>query len=211
MENSLFERPLAIGAHCDDVELFAGGTIARFARMAFVLCFSLHKGVHEASPREMEESMKALGVSSHMYNYFTLAACQDGQESFHYNRGRIYEQIAHTVSEIRPSVIVTHQSSDTNQDHQQVYQEVLRARKNVSTLGGQFLSNDLPPASRGLFVQLDPELMRKKGCALSCYASQKLPHRPYMSPEYSEDVARYNGRLCGSTFAEAFEVIRIHV
>lgn len=208
---TLFERPLFIGAHSDDIELFAGGTLARFAESASVLVFSHHGGgVGVFSPHEeMMAAMKIFGIDTKRFISYGYRACTGEFES---GREIIAERMKVIFDFYKPDIVITHQSSDTNQDHQLIYREVLRVFKDkCSILCGCFPSNDLPPAKRSLFIKLTKDQVDKKMAALMCYESQRKIHRTYLLREVLYEQMKFWGSLVNSIYAEPFEVMRLIV
>jgi hypothetical protein len=56
-------------------------------------------------------------------------------------------------------------------------------------------------------VTLDEVCIAKKLEALAQYESQR--HRPYLNEEFIRGLASVGGTQIGSTYAEAFEVMRV--
>lgn len=210
-----FQRSLFIGAHVDDVELFAGGTISRCVREGCgvgVVCFSRHKGVMESPPNEFALSMDVFGVGPMMSWCDDLMAVQSGPNSFNARRGEISDCLRKWRDSFQPTIVVTHQSSDTNQDHQQVFNEVLRIFKGYcSIICGCFPSNDIPAAERNLLVELTEEDIKRKTEAVMRYDSQRAEHRNYLHSSVLFGQACYWGSLCEKRYAEQFEVVRLIV
>jgi len=206
---NLFSNPLFVGAHADDVEFFAGGTLSRFAATARVVVFSLHKGQRSPSPRkELEEAMHRLGVSANNLFSSYYPACMPPPDSFMNFR----EDLAKILCKCKPaSVVVTHQSTDTNQDHKMVHDEVKRVFRDTPIICGRFGFNDLPPAERAFFVALTPEQARAKVEALEMYESQRMRHRRYFDPAVLLTEMEFFGSLIGVDYAEAFEVVRLWI
>lgn len=204
----LFKKILVIGAHADDVELFAGGTISRFCNLATVLVFSQHRG-QQRSPMggEFHRSMEVLGVDPARTHILDYPACVETLDSMQNKR----EELAHTMRNVFDghTLVITHQSTDTNQDHQLIHREVVRVFKGcIPIICGQFPNNDVPMADRRFFVELSESNVTSKIGALSCYESQHSG-RPYFGGETIRAVAQVNGAMIGKTLAEAFEVIRL--
>jgi bacillithiol biosynthesis deacetylase BshB1 len=107
---------LAIGAHPDDVELFAGGTIARLARAGRrVVVLSLTRG--EAATRgsveiraaEAAEADRILGVAERV----TL----DLGDSRFENDRNARAAVARELRRLRPAVVMTHDREERHPDH----------------------------------------------------------------------------------------------
>ena len=205
MCDTLFARPLFVGAHMDDIELFAGATLARFEKNARCLVFSTHDGLPTAMPeREVEKGKK-------LYPDAIWQVCTFDAVDGTFQRER--EPLAELLREYgRPSVVITHQSSDTNQDHRTVYEEVVRVFKGkVPILCGSFPNNDLPAVQRTFFVTVTKYLIQRKLQALANYESQRVNGRTYFDEALVLSQARVWGSLIGEDFAEAFEVVRLWV
>lgn len=206
----LFVRALVVGAHVDDPELFAGGTIARFSKTMQVLCFSRHAGICPSPEHEFKQSALVLGVKGR-YEALDMPACQSGPTSFAGMGDLIRNKLERYRSEFNPTVVITHQSTDTNQDHQQVHLEVKRVFRKTPILCGRFWPNDLPAADRRFLVKLCGEDMQCKLQSLRSFPSQQLPHRSYFDEEVIMAEARFYGAMIGVGYAEAFEAIRIWI
>lgn len=207
----LFERPLFVGAHVDDIELFAGATVARFASACRMVTFSQHQGCQMSPTQEAFDAARELGVTEDQLFIGTLPACQPTPNSFVDQREHIAEILRQAKGDWNPTIVITHQSTDTNQDHQLVHDEVKRVFRDTPIICGCFPFNDLPAADRRLFVRLDGKQAGQKVLALRAYTSQRALHRGYLLEPVLMDQMLYWGSLIGTQFAEAFEVIRIWI
>jgi len=208
-------RVLFAGAHCDDIELVAGGLLAELClgqnREVGVLVFSDHRGVVDdatAARAEQEfrenlarlESETARRVRNH--TAFMLPACRGAFEA---ERGRIYA----ALEELRGDYdcVVTHQPLETNQDHAQVACEAQRVFKAHATLlGGEFPSNDLGQFVPHVYVELSERALELKVAMIDHYSSQKFGGRPYFDADTVRGLARMRGSQIRARAAEAFTV-----
>jgi LmbE family N-acetylglucosaminyl deacetylase len=208
------ERILFVGAHCDDIELCAGGLLARacFAGAHVgVLVFSDHRGVlDEATARQArrefwdniawlrsESSNDVRDHSSEM-----LPACQGAFEA---KRGRLYAALEALRNEY--DLVVTHAATDTNQDHQQVAAEAPRVFKAHATLlGGEFPNNDVGGFTPQVFVALSARELEAKARMVEHYRSQDFGGRPYVDADVVRALARLRGSQIREPAAEAFAV-----
>ncbi|UJR84392.1 PIG-L deacetylase family protein [Sandaracinus amylolyticus] len=212
---TLPRRVLFVGAHCDDVELFAGGLLARACEERCevgVLVFSDHRGVLEGalaaqSREEMRSNLAWLseqtGTRIVDHSGAMLAAC-DG--SFVARRAEIYG----AMERLRDGydLVVTHAPSDTNQDHQQVAAEAQRALKaHATVLGGEFPNNDLGTFRATYYVALSPFAIDAKARMIEAYASQRRDGRPYVDGAVARALAKVRGSQIRSEAAEAFEIV----
>jgi LmbE family N-acetylglucosaminyl deacetylase len=207
-------RVLFVGAHCDDIELFAGGLLfssCASRREVGVLVFSDHRGVVDdqtaAKARaEFEKNLAWLraetggNVTDHTGTM--LQACRGEFES---RREEIYlalERLRDTCD-----LVVTHAPSDTNQDHQQVAREAARVFKAHATLwGGEFPNNDLADFRPEIFVRLDSRALDAKKTLIERYASQRFGGRTYLDANVARALACVRGSQIREPFAEAFEL-----
>lgn len=201
----IFERPLFVGAHVDDVELFAGATLCQVASRAMVVAFSKHEGVRPSPRAEHVRSFQDILKVKNWEVGDLKAVCGE----FESKRELIAEQLRRARDSFRPTVVVTHQSSDTNQDHQAVYREVLRVFKyKASIICGTFPFNELPAVERRLIKEVKESEVKAKCAALACYKSQKAG-RPYFSKNFWTHFHGLWGGLIGVPYAEPFEVVSL--
>ena len=212
---NLPERILFVGAHCDDVELFAGGLLARacFAgRRVGVLVFSDHRGVLDeaAAARAHGELLENLawlraesGTDIHDHCGHMLPACRGAFQS---ERGALYAAMEALRDDY--DLVVTHVSTDTNQDHRQVAEEAARVFKaHVTLLGGEFPNNDLGGFTPQVYIALAPREVDAKARMVAHYRSQNFGGRPYLDSEVVRALARLRGSQIREPAAEAFAVI----
>lgn len=208
------ERILFVGAHCDDIELCAGGLLARAcfagARVG-VLVFSDHRGVLDEpvarqAHREFLENVAWLrsesGTDVRDHSGAMLPACRGAFEA---ERGRLYA----ALEALRDAydLVVTHAASDTNQDHRQVAAEATRVFKAHATLlGGEFPNNDVGTFVPQVYVALSPRELEAKARMVEHYRSQDFGGRPYVHGDVVRALARVRGSQIRADAAEAFTV-----
>lgn len=212
---NLPERILFVGAHCDDIELFGGGLLARacFAgRRVGVLVFSDHRGVLDeaAAARargEFSENLAWLRAESRNdvrdHSARMLPACRGAFES---ERGALYAAMEALRDDY--DLVVTHAPTDTNQDHRQVADEAARVFKAHTTLlGGEFPNNDLGGFTPHVYVALAARELEAKARMVAHYRSQDFGGRPYIDGEMVLALARVRGSQIREPAAEAFTVV----
>jgi len=209
------DRILFIGAHCDDIELCAGGLLARacFAgHTVGVLVFSDHRGVidDDAAAQARAEfranldwlrSESGVGIRDHSDRM--LPACRGAFEA---DRGALYAALEALRDDY--DLVVTHAPSDTNQDHRQVASEAARVFKaHASLLGGEFPNNDVGAFTPQLYVALSAREVAAKTRLVTQYRSQAFGGRPYIDAELVAALARVRGSQIRTDAAEAFTVV----
>jgi LmbE family N-acetylglucosaminyl deacetylase len=207
-------RVLFVGAHCDDVELVAGGLLfacCAAKRSVGVLVFSDHRGVVEeeaaAQARaelaaNLEWLAQATGKAPVDHSRAMLPACRGEFES---RRGEIYAALERLRDDY--DLVVTHAFRDTNQDHRQVAVEVARVFKaHASVWGGEFPNNDVRGFAPSVFVALELAAIEAKVRMVERYVSQRFGGRPYLDASVVRAMARVRGSQIREEAAEAFEI-----
>jgi LmbE family N-acetylglucosaminyl deacetylase len=210
----LSDRVLFVGAHCDDIELMAGGLLSRSCRTARrigVLVFSDHRGVQDAATAqralaEFRSNLDWLSSEARAeladHTELLLPACRGAFES---ERSSIYA----ALERLRDAydLVVTHAPADTNQDHRQVAREAQRVFKAHATLlGAEFPANDVARFRPHVYVALAPADVDRKVRMVASYASQHTPGRSYLDETVIRALARVRGSQIGEPFAESFQV-----
>ncbi len=208
------DRILFVGAHCDDIELCAGGLLARacFAgSQVGVLVFSDHRGVlddaiAEQARREFTDNIAWLrsesGNDVRDHSGEMLPACRGAFEA---ERGRLYAALE-TLRDAY-DLVVTHAATDTNQDHRQVATEAIRVLKAHATLlAGEFPNNDIGGFTPQVYVALSERDVAAKARMIESYRSQNFGGRPYVDADLVRALARVRGSQIREAAAEAFAV-----
>jgi LmbE family N-acetylglucosaminyl deacetylase len=207
-------RVLFVGAHCDDVELLAGGLLfacCASKKKVGVLVFSDHRGIvddataaqaHAELAANLEWLRQSTGTELIDHTGTMLPACRGAFES---RRADIYAALEGLRDDY--DLVVTHAAGDTNQDHQQVSVEVVRVFKaHASVWGGEFPNNDVAGFAPAVFVALGAAAVDAKVRMVERYGSQRFGGRPYLDPTVVRSLARVRGSQIREEAAEAFEV-----
>jgi len=195
----------AIGAHPDDIEIGAGASIAvhrnRGDSVRFII---LTKGgkVAERDKRraEAERAAEILNVDDvHFLDY-------DDTE-VPYNQATV-DELEAKLREINPDRVYIHAEEDTHQDHRRAAKASITASRNVN----QVLAFEAPSTRSSFAPQYYnsvPEgVIEGKIEAIRSHESQQ--EKKYLEAEAMKGLARFRGRQANSTYAEAFQVIRIN-
>ena len=193
---------LAIGAHPDDVEIGAAGTLTMHRRMGHeVSILTLSRGARGGTEgTRASESVKAAEViGATLYH-------EDLQDTSIREGDPTIGVISRIVEAVRPTVIYTHSLHDVHQDHRNTHLAALVAVRQV----GRVYCFQSPSATVDFrptrFVNIDEQLDRKLE-AIDAFASQ-VEIRVYLEPDLITGTARYWSRYCEGRYAEPFEVIR---
>ncbi|WP_442778927.1 PIG-L deacetylase family protein [Dietzia sp. SL131] len=201
---------LALGAHTDDVELGAGGTLSRLKREGWTVVAVAGSRAEGSLPPEFErdtleqefrKSMKLLGASHVEVLGYPV-------RRLHAYRQELLEDFIRLRKQFEPELVLVHSSNDTHQDHSTTYHEAVRAFRSRSVLGYHSPWNERRTDS-AVFIKLLNEDLELKRAMVSCYESQRKLGRDYVQSDYVGVAARYAGFQSGEELAEAFECISI--
>ena len=96
-------------------------------------------------------------------------------------------------------------SFDIHQDHNTIYSEGVRAFKNHSILGYEFMWNNFS-FNTTCFITVQEKHIESKIRAIDKYKSQQ--DRFYSKDKFIKGLANYRGLQISEEYAEAFEIIR---
>ena len=196
------ERILAIGAHPDDVEVGAGGTLAAHAAAGDVLTIlTLSRGALGGDmtqrARESQESADILGARLLLRDL----------EDTHIPEGNpTIAIIEEAVADFQPTVVYTHSVHDLHQDHRSVHRAAMVACRRVSRVYCFQSPSATVEYRPNHFVAVDEYLGRKLK-VIDAFGSQS-GIRDYLEPELITATARYWSRYGTGIFAEPFETAR---
>jgi len=196
------ERVLAIGAHPDDVEIGAAGTLLAHKAAGdtvsiLTMSHGARGGAEELRVRESEDAARIMGARLFL---------QDLEDTRIPEGDPAIAMIEEAVAETRPTVIYTHSLHDLHQDHRNTHHAVMVAARRVERIycfQSPSATVDFRPT---FFVHIDDYVGRKLE-AIAAFTSQAAI-RDYLEPEVIVATARYWSRFGGGAYAEAFEGIR---
>jgi LmbE family N-acetylglucosaminyl deacetylase len=199
-------RVLAFGAHPDDMELGAGGYLARLASDGAAVTMVVVSVPNRREERISEaiEGSRILGAN---------LAVLYREEPLRVEDVPMYKLVARfdsLIAELRPDLVITHSQRDLHWDHRLVHQATVSAvRRTPCDLLTFMSSPEMNAQSHSIgqcFADVTPTIDRKLA-AISAHATQI----PKLELESSRDLARAMGRLCGVPYAEAFEALRLRI
>lgn len=203
---------LILAPHTDDAELGCGGTIAKLVeegRRVFVAAFSTaEESLPDGMPpdtlkREFFNALPLLGVPREHLIVFDFPV-----RKLSYFRQEVLERILELRKKIGPELVLMPSGQDLHQDHQTVFNEGLRAFKDMSIMGYELPWNHITFAAQAFSV-LCKTHVEKKWEALQAYHSQTMLNRLYFTKDFIESIARVRGVQVKAEWAEAFEVLRL--
>lgn len=199
-------RVLAFGAHPDDLEVGAGGLLARLVAEGADVTMVVASIPNRFDERlvEAREGAQTIGAR------FTLL---DGERQSRLEDFDMHELVARCdrlIDEHRPDLVVTHGAHDLHHDHGLVHRAsisaVRRSRCDVLAYAASppLGANGRPVGQcyADITTTIDTKL-----AAIARHATQFSAD----AVEGRRDLARAIGRLHGVTYAEAFEALRIEI
>ncbi|MCP5406308.1 MAG: PIG-L family deacetylase [Chromatiaceae bacterium] len=196
------KRLLCLGAHPDDIELGAGGTVMRLIEQNpglrirwVVFCGS--------DPVRAEEARASAAI-------FTDGAGQVQVEVHGFRdaflpwQGEPVKNLFETLKrDFVPDLILTHCDDDRHQDHRLLSQLTWNTWRDQQILEYEILKWDGDLGRPNLYVALDELLCRRKvRQALDAFPSQRSRH--WFTEDALLALMRIRGVECSSGFAEAF-------
>lgn len=201
-------RVLAIGAHPDDVEVGAGGLLARLARSGkrVVIAATSVPTLNDERSAEARASAEVIGAESVILFGDELGRVED--VPMH----ALVKRLDELVAAERPDLVLTHSERDLHWDHRLVHRATIAALRRTPCDLLCFTSTPELNAASNFFGQCFADITETldvKLRAVAAHASQVAKRSVDM--ESCRDLARAIGRLCGTRYAEAYEVLRLIV
>jgi LmbE family N-acetylglucosaminyl deacetylase/CheY-like chemotaxis protein len=191
---------LAVGAHPDDVEVGACGTLLGHVAQGhevsvLVLTGGDVAGIPAERAREAARAAELMGVRLLHLNLAELGA-GDAATS----------EIARVLEELAPDTIYTHGAQDLNADHRNAHHATIAAAARVARVFCFQTASSTVDFRPTRFVAVD-EFMDRKLAVIRSYTSQ-VRQRRHLDGEVLRATARYWSRYGHSRFVEPFEVAR---
>lgn len=199
---------LCLGAHSDDIEIGAGGTILSLLAKGALL--DVHWCVLSAGNERAEEARRSAeaflaGATSYSIE---LGAFQDSY--FPSQSREIKSWLLALRDKIAPDVIFTHSREDAHQDHREINALTSNVFRDHFIMEYEIPKWDGDLATRNTYVPLSEEaLNRKVVLLLQHFASQRS--KDWFDAETFRGLARLRGMECRAParFAEAFTVRKL--
>lgn len=197
-------RVLLLGAHPDDIEIGAGGTLLRWDREVSDL--QVHYIVMTGDRmREPEARASAGAFLPSAALEVTVHDLRDGYLPAHWSR--VKELLTAVAARTSPDVIVCPSPSDAHQDHRTVAEIVPTVFRDCLTLHYEIpkWDGDLGAGRPTHYVPLSQEDMARK-CHLLAEHFATQANRDWFTAETFRGLGRLRGIECRAAFAEAFTV-----
>ncbi len=196
---------MAIGAHPDDVEILAGGTLLKLRSQgrSGILVDATDgsagtRGTPEIRLRESNAAAKLLGVQRE---------CLGLQDSQVENNGASQKQLIECIRRHRPKVLITHLAQDEHPDHRQTAELVKDAAFKAGL--AKIACAGMPYRPERIFYFLGNEFVEPRFCVdITDFWAQKIKLiLSYKSQFHNPEAKKFKGKtdLATPAFLENLE------
>jgi LmbE family N-acetylglucosaminyl deacetylase len=196
---------LALGAHPDDIEIAAGGTLLSLAarHLGLRVRYVLMTGTKE---RQQEARIAARAFTPGADLEVELHDLPEGRLPAVY--GQLKDVMEGVAQAFRPDIILAPSASDAHQDHRVIGELVPTAFRDQLYLAYEIPKWDGDMARPNTYFPLTDEIARRKAELLDkCFPSQLS--RDWWGEETFLGLARLRGIECRSRYAEAFTCAKL--
>lgn len=202
------QRILFLGAHTDDIEHGAGGSLAKalglgcFVRyVSFSRCLDLPRNATIVDDQEaVSKHLESMGCSVKMLDLRNQDLASDSR--------LIRSELGALRSEFEPQVVFCHWPRDAHQDHREVTKECIRIFPGSTILGYEVLRS-CHGFAPDVFVALSEDEVEAKITMISLYKTQADLY--YNRPDVLRSLAVLRGASIDRPLAEGFRAIRVVV
>ncbi|MFD3515678.1 PIG-L deacetylase family protein [Streptomyces sp. NPDC058657] len=200
------ERVVAVGAHCDDIAIGAGGTLLTLCQARPGIRVDALVLTGGGSDREQEELAALTAFCPGADLRATVLKLADGRLPSQWDEAKA------AVEELRartgPDLVLAPRTDDAHQDHRGLARLVPTAFRDHFVLGYEIVKWDGDLGRMQAYQPLSPETAEQKVRLLQeHYPSQR--HRPWYDREAFLGLARIRGIECHARYAEAFAVTKL--
>ncbi|KUL55430.1 GlcNAc-PI de-N-acetylase [Streptomyces sp. NRRL F-4489] len=200
------DRIAAVGAHCDDLAIGAGGTLltACLARPGLRIDALVLSG--GGSEREQEERAALAAFCPGADLRLTVLKLPDGRLPAYWDEAKA------AVEELRaqgdPDLVLAPRAEDAHQDHRGLARLIPTAFRDHLVLGYEIAKWDGDLGRPAAYQPLTPQIAERKVRLLHEHYLSQL-HRPWFDREAFLGLARIRGIECHARYAEAFAVTKL--
>lgn len=199
-------RVLAFGAHPDDLEVGAGGLLARLSQEGAEVTMVVVSIPNNTDVRKREAMAGAEIIDADLFVLYEDRPCRVEDIPMYELVGRM-DRI---VADFRPDLVITHSAGDLHWDHGLVNRATVSALRRTPCDLLAFLSSPEMNAQSRAIGQCFADItttMETKIAAIKAHESQVAK----FDLDSSRDLARAMGRLAGYQYAEVYEALRVRV
>jgi len=196
-------RLLALGAHCDDIEIGCGGTVLRLARERPDL--EVRWVVFCSTPERAREARASAGAFLQGVAKAEVMVCDHRDGYLPHSGAAVKDQFEALKGEHSPDLILTHYRHDLHQDHRLVSELTWNTWRNHLILEYEIPKYDGDLGAPNFFSPL-PAVTLEKKIALLLEHFPTQAGKPWFTADLFRALARIRGMECVAPddLAEAF-------
>jgi len=201
-------RVLALGAHCDDIEIGCGATLLHLLERYPNLCFDWVVFTSNALRAREAEAAAERFLRGAKEKRVVIKQFRNGY--FPDQWARIKDDFEALKAEVKPDLIFTHHQQDLHQDHRTIAELTWNTFRDHLILEYEIPKYDSDLGSPNFFVAIDAATAQRKARAVvECFPSQADKH--WWSEDTFLALMRLRGVQCAAAtgFAEAFYARKI--
>ena len=196
-------RLLALGAHCDDIEIGCGGTMLRLAGTRPDL--EVRWVIFASTPERAREARASAGDFLAGFRRWDLQVHEFRDGYLPYDGGRVKDAFEALKTQYAPDIVFTHYREDRHQDHRLVSDLTWNTWRNHLILEYEVPKYDGDLGAPSVFAPLAPAVLERKiDLILTHFRSQEGKH--WLTRDLLRAAARIRGMECAAQeqLAEAF-------
>ncbi|HWO19376.1 MAG TPA: PIG-L deacetylase family protein [Kofleriaceae bacterium] len=199
-------RVLAFGAHPDDLEVGAGGLLARLSEEGAEVTMVIVSIPNQTEQRRAEARAGAEVIDADLFILYEDKPCRVEDIPMH----ELVRRMDQVVGDMRPDLVITHSASDLHWDHGLVNRATVSALRRTPCDLLAFLSSPEMNAQARAVGQCFADITLTMDTKLEAIRAHKS-QVPKLDLESSRDLARAMGRISGYQYAEAYEALRMRI
>ena len=194
-------RLLCLGAHCDDVEIGAGGTIRRLIERHAPV--DVHWEVLASTPEREREARASAAEWLQGARSATVEVRAFRESYFPEAWAALKDHLFAVRSAFSPDLVLTHRRADRHQDHRTLGELTWNTFRDHLILEYEVAKYEGDLGHPNVYVPLqEPEVEQKIARLRRHFASQAS--KPWFDAESFRALLRLRGVECNARFAEAF-------
>jgi LmbE family N-acetylglucosaminyl deacetylase len=199
---------LCLGAHCDDIEIGAGGTILRLLaeRPGSTVRWVVFSSNAERAGEARRSAAEMLAEAAHVQ----VELMEFRESFFPHQAAAIKDQFERLKASIHPDLILTHRPQDLHQDHRTLGELTWNTFRDHLVLEYEIAKYEGDLGQPGVFVPLSTAVARRKVELIVKHFPSQAKRR-WFKAENFEAMLRVRGIECNAEdgFAEAFHARKI--
>jgi LmbE family N-acetylglucosaminyl deacetylase len=201
---------LCLGAHSDDIEIGAGGTILQWISAGIRL--EVHWCVLSALGERAAEAEASAAAFLDGATCIKVELAEFKDSFFPYEGSKLKQFFAALKSKVNPDIILTHRKDDAHQDHREVWQLTWNTFRDHLILEYEVPKWDGDLAQPNGYIPLDAKLLERKiELLIANFGSQQS--KDWFDAETFRGLARLRGIECRASegYAEAFALRKVRL